>query len=99
MKWEYKILTERESPIYDFSMNKLGEDGWELVSVVAVQICGRSPKAMVRMYFKRLKNGVNEKSQCTHPRGFERTEMGNDEHNFLCPDCGMGESDAKQEAD
>lgn len=36
MMWEYKIISSDESPVYVFTLNDLGEDGWELAAVVLV---------------------------------------------------------------
>ncbi len=40
-RWEYKILNIRSEnyrldPAYDQQLNELGEDGWELVSITAI---------------------------------------------------------------
>lgn len=32
MKWEYKTVTDYNSPIYDWELNSMGNEGWELVS-------------------------------------------------------------------
>jgi hypothetical protein len=50
VKWEYKSTSVRIGPLTDESLNKYGEDGWELVAVATVP-----NKVEVVYYFKRPK--------------------------------------------
>ena len=50
MKWEYMTLVIKADGSHVFEMNHLGQDGWELVQVVIVDVS--SPLA----FFKRRVN-------------------------------------------
>jgi hypothetical protein len=59
MNWEYKILNIRSEnyrldPTYEPQLNRLGEDGWELVSITAINF-KTGATDHIGMVFKRLR--------------------------------------------
>jgi len=60
-KWEYKIESARDAPMYDWRLNELGELGWELFHISSDHFKGSYPE----YYFKRqvptkTKKSLNE---------------------------------------
>jgi len=58
-RWEYKILNIRSEnyridPAYDVELNQLGEEGWELVGITAVNF-KTGATDHIGMVFKRPK--------------------------------------------
>jgi len=58
-RWEYKILNIRSenyrlNPAYDVELNELGDEGWELVSITAINF-KTGATDHIGMVFKRKK--------------------------------------------
>ena len=54
-KWEYRHFNEK---LEERDLNRLGEDGWELVSHTAVAVAGLTSRGFGQYYiFKREKSG------------------------------------------
>lgn len=60
VRWEYKIINIRSEnyrldPAYDVQLNELGEDGWELVAITAINF-KTGATDHIGMVFKRQKD-------------------------------------------
>ena len=55
-EWEYLILEDKDMIIDENRMDTMGQEGWELVSVIAIQINNKDSVGSVRMYLKRKKD-------------------------------------------
>ncbi len=59
VRWEYRIINIRSEnyrldPIYEAELNELGEEGWELVSITAINF-KTGATDHIGMVFKRRK--------------------------------------------
>jgi hypothetical protein len=51
--WEYRVVNQNDSPLENQAkLNRLGEEGWELVAVSMLGVGG-----IMAAYLKRLRNG------------------------------------------
>ena len=60
VRWEYKIINIRSEnyrldPNYDKQLNELGEEGWELVAITAINF-KTGATDLIGMVFKRRKD-------------------------------------------
>lgn len=53
-KWEYKSVDKSWVTVSEDKMNKLGNEGWELVAIETQEVSGQTTQ--VRYVFKRPKN-------------------------------------------
>ena len=51
-KWEYKMIGGQKEIVTEKEMNDLGDDGWELVSVIPLY----GNKLNIKAFFKRIKS-------------------------------------------